>query len=381
MKKYLFFFMILSLIVANLFSIDALAAPSNSAGSAFLLDADTGAVLYEKNADAQMLIASTTKIMTALIVLENCNRDDIVEIIDDYTSIEGSSMYLKTGQKYTVSELLYGLLLASGNDAAVALACYTAGSIENFAELMNHKASVLGCTNSCFQNPHGLDAERQYSTSRDMAIITAAAMKNHLFCEIVSTKNITINNQTYTNHNKLLWDYEGTLGVKTGYTKSAGRSLVTSAQRNGLKLICVTLNDPNDWRDHKQLYDWAFSQYSRVSISSSDTSYGSVSVISGLKDRVSVYPEGDYHFTVSKDDTLEMTTILPKFVYAEVSEGEPVGRIKVNLNGEEIEDIPLVFAESVALDSAIPLNKWEKIKWLWYYVNKFGVNKFGYYGY
>lgn len=381
MKKYLFFFIILSLIITNSFSIDALAAPSNSAESAFILDAETGAVLYEKNADAQMLIASTTKIMTALIVLENCNSDDIVEIIDRYTSIEGSSMYLKTGQKYTVRELLYGLLLASGNDAAVALACYTAGSIENFAELMNQKAALLGCTNSCFQNPHGLDAERQYSTSRDMAIITAAAMKNHLFCEIVSTKSITINNQTYTNHNKLLWNYDGTLGVKTGYTKSAGRTLVTSAQRNGLKLICVTLNDPNDWRDHEQLYDWAFSQYRRVSISSSDTNYGDVSVISGLKDQVSVYPEGYYHFTVSKDDTLELITVLPKFVYAEVSEGEPAGSINVNLNGAEIREIPLVFAESVALDSAIPLNKWEKIKWLWYYVNKFGVQKFGYYGY
>ncbi len=189
-----------------------------------------------------MLIASTTKIMTALVVLENCSPDDQVKILPEYTSVEGSSMYLKAGESYTVRDLLYGMLLVSGNDAATALAYYCGGSIAGFAEMMNAKAREMGLTNSSCKNPHGLDADGHYSSAEDLAEITREAMKNELFAKIVGTKTYTIGEQTYMNHNKLLWNYDGMLGVKTGYTMAAGRSLVSCAERNGLRLICVTLS-------------------------------------------------------------------------------------------------------------------------------------------
>ena len=194
--------------------VKAYAAPDNSAEAVILVHADTGQILYSENADSKMLIASTTKIMTALVVPENCEPDEMVKILPEYTSVEGSSMYLKAGESYSVRDLLYGMLLVSGNDAATALAFYCAGSIEAFAELMNAKAREMGLQNSSFKNPHGLDADGHYSSAEDLAAITCQAMKNELFAEIVSTKTYKVGNQTYMNHNKLLWNYEGCLALK-----------------------------------------------------------------------------------------------------------------------------------------------------------------------
>ena len=228
-----------------------------SATAAVLLDADTGQVLYEKNGDEQMLIASTTKIMTALVVLEQAGLDDTVTVTRDHMA-EGSSMYLKPGETVRVEELLYGLLLCSGNDAALALtAC--AGGPESFVALMNEKAVALGMTRTSFANPNGLDAEGHYSTARDMAVLAAAAMEEPTFRRICSSRSVTIGQHTMENHNRLLRQVEGCIGLKTGYTKAAGRTLVSCAERCGCRLIAVTLRDSDDWADHAALSSTWFS--------------------------------------------------------------------------------------------------------------------------
>ena len=197
-------------------------AQAISAQRAILMDACTGRVLYEKQADTQSLIASTTKIMTALVVCEQCNVLDRMKIPKEAVGIEGSSMYLQEGEVLTVQELLYGLMLHSGNDAAVALAIYCGGTVEGFAQLMNDKAHRLGMDSSHFVNPHGLDAPGHYSTARDMAVLAAYAMENPIFRQTVSTKTVHAGTRSLRNHNKLLWQVEGADGVKTGYTKAAG---------------------------------------------------------------------------------------------------------------------------------------------------------------
>ena len=231
-------------------------AADTSATAAILMDGDTGEVLYEKNPDRQMLIASTTKLMTTLVVLEHGGLGDVVTVTQQHIA-EGSSMYLKPGDRVTVEELLYGLLLCSGNDAALALtAC--AGGPEPFVALMNEKAAALGMTRTSFANPNGLDAEGHYSTARDMAVLAAAAMEEPTFRRICSSRSVTIGQRTMENHNRLLRQVEGCIGLKTGYTKAAGRTLVSCAERCGCRLIAVTLRDSNDWADHAALYEYGF---------------------------------------------------------------------------------------------------------------------------
>ena len=232
-----------------------------SARSAVLMDAQTERIIYEKLPDQQSLIASTTKIMTALVVCEQCNVLDRMEIPGEAVGIEGSSMYLKEGEVLTVQELLYGLMLRSGNDAAVALAIYCGGTVEGFAELMNDKARQLGLTNTHFVNPNGLDAPGHYSSARDLAVLAAYAMDNPVFRQTVSTKTVTIGERVLQNHNKLLWQVDGADGVKTGYTRAAGRILVSSATRNGRRLVAVTIHAPDDWRDHNTLLESGCEKY------------------------------------------------------------------------------------------------------------------------
>ena len=227
-----------------------------SATAAVLMDADMGQVLYEKNGDRQMLIASTTKIMTALVVLEHAAPDDVITVTPDHMA-EGSSMYLKAGETVRVEELLYGLLLCSGNDAALALT-ECAGGLTPFVALMNEKAAALGMARTSFANPNGLDADGHYSTARDMAVLAAAAMENPTFRRICSSRSVTIGQRTMENHNRLLRQMEGCVGLKTGYTQAAGRTLVSCTEREGCRLVAVTLQDGNDWADHAALYDYGF---------------------------------------------------------------------------------------------------------------------------
>lgn len=256
------FFRTAATIVATvLFTLNCSAAPSLSADSAILMDGDTGRVLFAYHARERSLIASTTKIMTALVVLEHCDPEMKFTVPAEAVGIEGSSMYLHEGEVLSVTELLYGLMLHSGNDAAVALALACSDSVPEFVALMNLKAQELGLQESHFENPSGLDSKAHYSSAEDLAKLTRYALNNPLFRQIVSTKTIKLGNRHLTNHNKLLWTVEGAIGVKTGYTRASGRVLVSAAEREGRQLIAVTIADGNDWQDHKALYHFGFGLY------------------------------------------------------------------------------------------------------------------------
>ncbi len=232
--------------------------PQVSAKSAALLDGTTGECLYAKNGDQRALIASTTKIMTGLLVCEAGELDRTVTVPDAAVGLEGSSIYLKKGETLTRRDLLYGMMLHSGNDAALTLAVSISGTEAAFVRQMNLRARALGLTQTHFANPHGLDSGENYSTALDLARLAQAALQNEQFCAVVSTKTITCAGRTLTNHNKLLWRYDGCIGVKTGYTRHAGRILVSAAERGGRMLIAVTISDPDDWRDHAALLDYGF---------------------------------------------------------------------------------------------------------------------------
>lgn len=381
MKKSLEFLSIL-LILLTTISGPALAAdtPAVSAKCSILVEAGAGTVLAEHNADEQTLIASTTKIMTALVVLEHCDLDETLKVKPEYTRVEGSSMYLREGEDIRVRDVLYGLMLCSGNDAAVALACHTAGSIEEFAKLMNAKAAELGMTNSSFKNPHGLDADGHYSTARDMATLAVNAMKNKEFAEIVSTKTISVAGRSLKNHNKLLWNYDGAMGVKTGFTKSAGRSLVSCAERNGMRLVCVTLNAPDDWDDHSTLYDWGFKNYKFVPVVTAGDTVAELPVITGTADIVGVIADASCGVLLKASDKVETKINAPEFVYGGFSKGDSAGEIKVYVNGEETQTIGLHFNSDVGLDKSQILSFGEKLKWGWNRARKYGILRFGYYG-
>ena len=237
--------------------------PQVSAKSAALLDGTTGECLCEKNGDQRALIASTTKIMTGLLVCEAGDLDRTVTVPETAAGTEGSSMYLKSGETLTRRELLYGMMLHSGNDAALTLAISVSGSEAAFVRQMNRRACALNLTQTHFANPHGLDSGENYSTALDLVRLAQAALQNEQFRAVVSTKTITCAGRTLTNHNKLLWRYDGCIGVKTGYTRHAGRILVSAAERGGRMLIAVTISDPDDWRDHVSLLDYGFAVLGR----------------------------------------------------------------------------------------------------------------------
>ena len=319
-------------------------AKAISAESFIVVDADSGRVLYEENADAKMLIASTTKIMTALVAIEHGSLSDTVTVSDAAAGVEGSSMYLKAGDKIGLEQLLYGMLLVSGNDAAAAVACHIAGDVDSFVELMNDKARELGMTNSSFANPHGLDDENHYSTARDMAVLTRAALDNQELAGILATKTVTINGVTYKNHNKLLWMCDGVIGGKTGYTTAAGRTLVSCCEREGVRLICVTLNDPDDWDDHMTLYDKAFAEYRPVTLVDSGESR-ELPVVGGDIDNAVVVPAEDVVVMMMEGESAEVKIELPQFVYGGFDEGETAGRITVTVNGQPVKTVDLVYTQ------------------------------------
>ena len=332
-----------------------------SAASAILIDGQTGRVLYEKQPDKQSLIASTTKIMTALVICEQTNVLDRVRIPQEAVGIEGSSMYLKVGEILTVQELLYGLMLHSGNDAAVALAIYCGGTVEGFAELMNDKAHRLGMNDTHFVNPNGLDAPDHYSTARDMAILAAYAMENPIFVKTVSTKTVSVAGRSLRNHNKLLWSLDGADGVKTGFTKKAGRILVSSCTRNGRRLIAVTMNDGNDWLDHKNLMENGFANYSVQQIISAGACLGTIPVISGTAQQVELIATTDFSYALTLEEEPEIVLSKPGFVYAPVAQDQDAGFAYVCLNGKAVGKIPLIYGQTVEMQQVKEPSVWEKL--------------------
>ena len=345
--------------------------PSVSAQSAILIDAVSGTVLYEKSADTVLPMASTTKIMTALVALEAMPIDTVITVDERSVGVEGSSIYLTDGEELTLEQLLYALLLESANDAATAIAVGISGSVEEFAELMNRKADEMGLENTQFQNPHGLDAEGHHTTAHELAEITAAALKNPAFEAMVSTRKTTIPHdgtdgvRLLVNHNKLLRSYEGTVGVKTGYTKKSGRCLVSAARRNGACLVAVTLNAPDDWQDHTSLLDFGFSQMETVELCDAHEVCTPISVVGGETDAVFVSNPQGLTVSIPRDHTEIVKTVeAPRFLFASVEAGETVGRLlyRCDLNGdgnlETVGEVPLT-AQSGVERIKVKKNFWQ----------------------
>lgn len=320
--------------------------PNVSAQSAVVLDCSSERLLYEKNGDKRMKIASTTKIMTAILILENCDLDEIVEITTEHYA-EGSSMYLREGEKVSVRDLLYGLMLMSGNDAALALAYHCSGGPDSFADLMNVKASEIGMTNSSFRNPNGLDTEGHYSTAKDMAILASYCMKNDDFRKIVGTKGGSFAGRYMTNNNKLLHRLEGCTGLKTGYTKSAGRCLVSSVSRDGRETVVVTLNAPNDWNDHTLLHNRAFDAYDKQVVGLSGMACTDIPVQNGKSPRVKLNYSEDCIVWIADGEKVETKIYADRFVYAPVRAGEYAGEMRIYINESETCRVPLVFSADI----------------------------------
>ena len=339
---------------ALLFPVQASAV---SARRGILLDGNTGRVLWEKAADEKSLIASTTKIMTALVICRRCNVLDQVRIPKEAVGIEGSSMYLREGEVLTVQELLYGLMLHSGNDAATALAIYCGGTLEGFAGLMNDKARELGMNNTHFVNPHGLDDANHYSTARDLAILAAYAMKDPIFRTTVATKSVRVGERYLTNHNKLLWQVPGANGVKTGYTKAAGRLLVSGACRDGRQLIAVTIDDGNDWADHAELLEAGFARFQTQTLVRKDQCLGTVAVAGGEDGEVSLLASGDFVYPMAQGEKVSIR--LPEgFVYAPVAENGEAGYAHILIDGNPVGKIPLYYGQTVEQTKEQKRNLW-----------------------
>ncbi len=305
---------------------------SISARSAVVIDAQSGKILYKKNEKEKLGMASTTKIMTAVVALEEGSLNDTVTVSPHAADVEGSSMYLKAGEKITLENLVYGLMLSSGNDAATAIAEHIAKSEKAFAKLMNEKAREIGANSTNFTNPHGLSDKKHYTTAQDLAKITAYALKNKDFARIVATKSKTLEREsigrsTLVNHNKLLKTYEGCIGVKTGFTKATGRCLVSAANRNGLKIICVTLNAGDDWNDHKNLCDYVFGKYKATLYKREGTSAGTVKVKGGTLNEVGLLYGEDIRLLEENEGEWEILLELPKRINAPIQKGQLVGTV------------------------------------------------------
>ena len=332
-----------------------------SARKAILLDGTTGRILFEKNIDEQSLIASTTKIMTALVVCEQCNVLDRMRIPKEAVGIEGSSLYLQEGEVLTIQELLYGLMLHSGNDAAVALAIYCGGTVEGFVELMNDKAHNLGLSGTHFANPNGLDAPGHYATARDLATLAAYAMENPIFYQTVSTKSLKIGQRYLTNHNKLLWRVQGADGVKTGYTRAAGRILVSSAIRDGRRLICVTLDDPDDWNDHSTMLERGFSEFQVRRLVNKGQVMGTVEIAGGQAGCVNLLAAEDFDFALAEHENMTIEIIGPGFVYAPVVMGAQAGFAHLCIDGKSVGKVGLIYGETIEQTQEKEKNFWERM--------------------
>ena len=309
--------------------------------------AQDGQCVFEKNADARSLIASTTKLMTALICVESASMDEIVTVKPAHCQVEGSSMYLNETDSYSVKDLLLGLMLASGNDAALALADHVAGSEAAFVGMMNQRAEELGLSGTHFDNPHGLDAEGHYSTARDLAKLMIFCMTDPIFQELTGTYTAEINGQFYTNHNKLLRICPGCIGGKTGFTSAAGRCLVSCCQRDGLTFVCVTLSDPDDWKDHQALYNWAYETYMLRDLT--QEARFDIPVISGSRRNIYAAPEESVQLVIPKNTQIELRAELPQFVFSPIKKGETAGKVWVIIEQVTVTELPLLYTDSVQM--------------------------------
>ena len=327
--------------------------PTVSAESAILIDSQSGRILYEKNAHERMGMASTTKLMTALVALSLSDKDRVISIPSEAVGIEGSSVYLVEGEQLTLEELILALLLSSANDAATAIAISISGSVEAFAEQMNDYAESLGLSDTHFTNPHGLYDKEHYTTAAELGLIAAEALKNETIRQIVAKQKATIPHdgvkdaRLLVNHNKLLKSYDGAIGMKTGFTKKTGRCLVSAAEREGLSLICVTLNAPDDWQDHTSLLNFGFESFERrLYYAVGEFSYA-LPLSDSHKNSVSLTNTEPIYLTVRRSsDTENIKVEVPfRFAIGEVRRGGFFGQVTISADGQSAVS-PLAFAES-----------------------------------
>lgn len=348
---------------------DAAETPAVSAEAFVLYCVENGEIILSKNENKRMKPASTTKLMTALLTLEQAAKNDRVITFTSEMQAEGSSMYLGAGEQVRLSDLAAGMMMASGNDAANAAAISIAGSLDKFAALMNRRAAETGMKNTHFVTPSGLDDENHYSTAYDLALLMESCLKNPDFALLTSQKSAGVSfitprekKITFSNHNRLLRMYPDCIGGKTGYTSAAGRCLVSAARRDGLTLICVTLNDRDDWNDHIALYDCGFSQRSCYR-GAEEAFCAELPCVGGESDSVPVMGESGA-VTVCDGDRakdVEKKIYLDSFVYAPVNEGDVLGRIDCILDGKVVRSIPLTAVEGVKAQK-IKKNLLQRIK-------------------
>lgn len=356
MKKI--FILLVSFIITFPVSVYAI-----SAQSAIVIDSSSGRILYSHNAENKLGMASTTKIVTAITALENGDINSTVTVSSKAYGVEGSSMYLGLNEKLTLENLLYGLMLVSGNDAATAVAEHISGSVDKFAKLMNETALKAGAENSNFTNPHGLSDKNHYTTAHDLAKITAYAIKNPKFKEIVSTykKSIPWQDHEYNrhlvNHNKFLNMYDGCIGVKTGFTKATGRCLVTAVEKSGMTLICVTLNAPDDWNDHKALYDRIFDEYSPKTLKTANDVITSVQIKNSTTDKINLITPNNITVPLKENERDKIKIHIYPFedLWAPVKKGDILGTLVVEINEDTLYKYPLI-AETTADTKKITFN-------------------------
>ncbi len=354
MKKIFSVFCILILLF-NILIVQSFAEgqPDISARSAVVICAETGEIVYSKNMNECLPMASTTKIMTAILALEYGADDQYLTVTEDMIAVEGSSMGLKDGDSVSLKTLVKGMLLKSGNDAANAVANIVAEDIPSFVKMMNEKATEIGMYSTSFETPSGLDGDNHYSTAFDMAILGAYAIQNPEFRSICSAESMVVYygsspyRRTLTNHNKLLSMYEGAFGIKTGFTKKSGRCLVSAVKKDGKTLVAVTLNAPDDWNDHIKMYDYAFEKVNSVKLSANADNFV-LNIVGGTKDKISIVAEKTPEITVLNDDLNYETEIFVKhFEYAPIYMGEVVGKIQFYSNGVKISETNLITTEEV----------------------------------
>ena len=327
-------------------------SPDVSAKGAILIEAGSGRVLYEKNADVRFEPASTTKIMTAILAIESGDLDRIVTVSENSAGTEGSTINLKSGETLPLRELIYGLMLQSGNDSAVAIAESVGGSTEKFVEMMNRKAEELGLTDTHCENPNGLHVDGHETTPRELALIAAYAMRNDFFRTVVSTQYRTAENtsaaHSFRNKNKLLSTYEGYNGIKTGYTKAAGKCLVFAAKQNGMQLIGVVMQAPKMWNDAKNLLDFGFAAFEMHKICSSEDCFF-IDVLKGEKKSLLAGPNQDILYPIRKDGTesISVSKSVSQSVIAPTVKEQKLGEWTVLINGTVLMHIPIVAMEDV----------------------------------
>ncbi|HOV69840.1 MAG TPA: D-alanyl-D-alanine carboxypeptidase family protein [Clostridia bacterium] len=346
--------------------------PVNASG-AVLMEANSNRVLYSKNPHKRLPMASTTKIMTAIIAIENSNPEETVTVGANAVGVEGSSIYLQAGEKLKLGDLLYGLMLASGNDAAVAIAEHVGGSVERFVEMMNKKAQELGLKNTHFTNPSGLHNPNHYTSAYDLAKLACYGMKNEMFREITSTKvkRIPWQGRDYPrflrNKNRILNEYAGGNGIKTGFTKAAGRCLVASAQRNGMQLVCAVINAPDMFADCMAMMDWGFENYKLRELVKAGEVKATVGVVGNKRVKsVDLVTAQDFKYIMSEDEAnrVEYRVNIPaQRLYAPVSLGQDAGVLEIYADGDLIGKVKLKAKNMVKADDLM-YNLREFFKWL-----------------